>query len=326
MEAVASEIATLRGEYPQSVVWGLSARRWALLSRRRGYGFHPRLHVAFRITTRLLEPMFDLNHIFGRLGDWFYLQPTRKRPTILTITTRSVPVAKPLIERIDRFVVEHPAAKDDLRTLGIAEGRIRLIYPPVDMNRFRPAPVRNGPFTALFASSPDEASWLEARGIPEILDAARIRPDIRFRLLWRPWGNSEERVRRLVAERRLHNVEIALGCFHNMPGEYNNAHVTLAPFSNSCRSKATPNSVMESMACGRPVLVTPLVGLSELIREARAGVVRAASGEAIAEGLDRLAADWAAYSRAAHQLAKELFGADRFLSGYRRLYSEVLGY
>jgi glycosyltransferase involved in cell wall biosynthesis len=268
--------------------------------------------------------MFDLNHIFGRLGDWFYLQPMRKRPSILTITTRSIPVAKSIFDRIDRFVVEHSEAKEELRALGIADARVRLIYPPIDLNRFTPAACRNGPFTVLFASSPDEGSWLEARGIPEILDAAAVRPKIRFRLLWRPWGNSEPRVRRLVAERKLRNVEIAIGCFRNMPDEYNNAHVTVAPFLDSHRSKATPNSIMESMACGRPVLVTPLVGLADLIKDAQAGVICGSSGEAIAEGLDRLAADWNFYSCAAHKVATDLFGAEKFLAEYRRLYSEVL--
>jgi hypothetical protein len=66
MEAVASEVAVLRRDYPGSVVWGLSARRWVLMSPKKGYGFNPRLHLLFRTATRLFEPMFDLNHIFGR--------------------------------------------------------------------------------------------------------------------------------------------------------------------------------------------------------------------------------------------------------------------
>ncbi len=324
MEAVASEVATLRRQFQQSVAWGLSVRHWALLSRKRGYCFNPRLHLLFRATTRIFEPIFDLNHIFGRLGDWFYLQGARKHPTILTITTPSNPVAKSLLERVDRFVIEHAEAKDDLLRVGIDNSQIRLIYPPVDLSRFFPATAPSAPFTVLFASSPEEEGWLDARGIPQILDMAVLRPKMHFRLLWRPWGNSEKRVRQWIAERKLQNIEVSVGCFRDMPGEYNKAHVTLAPFTDVGRSKAVPNSVIESMACGRPVIVTKAVGLANLIDENKAGIVCAAKSEELVEQLDRLARDWDYYSLAARKLAERQFGVERFLTEYQQLYADVL--
>jgi glycosyltransferase involved in cell wall biosynthesis len=247
----------------------------------------------------------------------------RKRPTILTITTASAPVKKSLLDRVDRFVIEHSGAKEDLRRVGIEEERICLIHPPVDLERYCPVTEPDGPFTVIFASSPEDKSWLEARGIPQILHAAMLRPQMRFRLLWRPWGNSEATVRRWIATLGLQNVEVAVGCFSDMPAEYNKAHVTIAPFTDASRSKAAPNSVIESLACGRPVLVTGRVGLADLIRDARAGMVCAASAEEIAESLDRLEADWHCYSQAARKLAS-CFGVKTFLAEYQRLYEEVL--
>src|SRR4051812_44271899 len=109
MEAVAAEVATLRRHFPSSVAWGLSHRHWVLLSRRRGYCLHPRLHLLFRAATRLLEPAFQLNHIFGSLGDWFFLRGVRRRPTVLTVATWNAPVHDSLLQRVDHFVVETPA-------------------------------------------------------------------------------------------------------------------------------------------------------------------------------------------------------------------------
>ncbi|MBI4524932.1 MAG: glycosyltransferase [Deltaproteobacteria bacterium] len=324
MEAVASEVATLRREFPWSVVWGLSYGHWARLSQRRGYCLNPRLHLLFRTLTRILEPAFDLNHVFGSLGDWFYLQGTRKRPTILTMAAINPPVHGSLLERIDRFVVEYPEAKEDLRGFGIKENRIRLIFPPVDLRRFSPGKVPDGPFTVLFASSPEEESWLDARGIPQILDTAVLRPRMRFRLLWRPWGNSAERVRQWITHRGLQNVELVVKSFSDMASEYNKAHVTLAPFTDIHRSKPAPNSLIESMACGRPVLATAVVGLANLIREGTAGVVCNPTGAEIAQQLDCLSKDWGNYSRCARKLAEAHFGMERFLQDYKQLYDEVL--
>ena len=324
MEAIASEVAILRRNFPYSVAWGLSHRHWLLLSWRRGYCLNPRAHLLFRLATRIVEPAFNLNHIFGSLGDWFYLTGGRKRPVVLTMATHDPPANNSLLKSIDRFVVECPGAIEDLRDLGIEEGRIRLIFPPVDLIRFSPGTAPKEPFTVLFASSPDTAEWLDARGVPQILDAAMLRPKMRFRLLWRPWGNSAARVREWIGERGLQNVELLVKCIDDMASEYNKAHVTLAPFSDANRSKAAPNSVVESLACGRPVLMTQGVGLSEFICEGRAGKSCGATGEALAEHLDQLSADWEAYSRRARLLAEKSFGVEKFIRAYQCLYSEVL--
>jgi glycosyltransferase involved in cell wall biosynthesis len=324
MEAIASEVALLRRHFPVSVVWGLSHKHWVLLSWKRGYCLNRRLHLLFRAATRILEPVFDLNHVFGSLGDWFYLHGVRKRPLILTMATMNPVINKPMLERVDRFVVEYPGAIDDLRRLGIEEMRISQIFPPVDLERFSPGGTPDGPFTALFASSPEAEEWLDARGVPQILDAAMLRPKMRFRLLWRPWGNSAARVRQWIAERGLTNVEMVVKCFDDMANEYNKAHVTLTPFSDMIRSKAAPNSLVESLACGRPVVTTAAVGLSEFIREGGAGITCAATGEALAENLDRLATEWNSYSCRARRLAETWFGVERFVGQHQKLYSEVL--
>jgi glycosyltransferase involved in cell wall biosynthesis len=324
LEAIASEVALLRREFPSSVAWGLSHRRRITLSRSRGYCLHPRLHLLFRLATRVLEPAFDVHHVFGSVGDWFYLNRSRRQPTVLTVAAHSQPVERHFLQRVDRFAVEYPGARADLESLGIDRGRIRLIFPPVDLERFRPAPKPAAPFTVLFASSPEKPDWLEARGVPLLLEAAALRPAMRFRLLWRPWGTSEPQVRKWIESRGLRNVELIVGRRENMAAEYRSAHVCAAPFTDRERAKPAPNSIVESLACGRPVLVTEAVGLADVIREDQAGLVCPASGAAVADQLDRLEADWERFAGAARRLAERRFGADRFLAEYRRLYDEVI--
>ncbi|MFO0947779.1 MAG: glycosyltransferase [Planctomycetota bacterium] len=325
MEAVASEVALLRRHFHRSIAWGLSHRHWVLASWRRGFCLHPNLHLCFRVATRVFEPVFEVNHVFGSLGDWFYLHGKKRRPTVLTMATMTGKPQQELLSRISLFVAEHPGGVKHLENLGIDADRIRLVYPPVDLDRFRPTAEPPPPFTAVFASSPDMESALDARGVPLILEAARQRPGMRFRLLWRPWGNSETKVRQWISRLGLTNVELTTRVCADMAEEYRGAHVTLAPFTDPAQCKPAPNSLVESLACGRPVITTQVVGLANLIREAGAGTVIEPSGDALAQAMDQLAANWSSQSQRARRLAEQVFGERQFVDAYREVYRTALG-
>ncbi|MBI1903230.1 MAG: glycosyltransferase [Planctomycetia bacterium] len=325
MEAIAGEVALLRRHFRPSVAWGVSPARWLQLSWRRGFGVHPRMHLAFRAVTWALQKAFAINHVFGSLGDWFHLKAARKRPVVLTAACQAKACEKELLQRVDRFVVEWPGARDELLAMGIEPRRIRIIFPPVDTKRFYPSPPPDGPFTVLFASSPERADWLEARGVPCLLEAAAQLPAFRFRLLWRPWGNAYDSVAAAIRERELTNVVLRRGRAPDMAAEYANAHVTIAPFNDATRSKAIPNSLLESLACGRPVLTTPTVGLSQLVRDQRIGTVCDARAESVVDGLRRIQSEWHAMSTAARQTAERWFDARKFVEGYGRVYLEAEG-
>lgn len=325
MEAVAAEVRSLRHRFPGSVAWGMNPRYAILLSPRRGFCVHPRFHLLFRAATRLLEPAFHLNHIVGSLGEWFYLQGPRRRPTVLTLATSANPVGGDLLQRVDRFVAEDPLSEQRLLQMGIGRDRVRLIYSPVDLNRFRPAAAPTGGFVVLFASSPDRADWLEGRGVLLLLDAAARRPRMRFRLLWRPWGDSVPRIRNEIRRRELRNVDLVVGKVSDMAREYRQAHVCVAPFLDPERCKPAPNSLIESLASGRPVVATRTVGFWPLLDEQGGGLVCESEPDSLTECLDRLERDWTAASARARDLAECNFDAESFLQSYAQLYGELLG-
>jgi glycosyltransferase involved in cell wall biosynthesis len=324
IEAVAAEVACLRAAFPKNVAWGVSQRDRLRLSWRNGFCIRPGMQTLFRAATWLAQRAFDINHLYGSLGDWFHLRALRQHPAILTMAVPASPCPPAMLEKIDRFVAEWPSGRDALARVGIEPDKIRLIFPPVDLKRFRPGPPLGPPFRALFATSPDQAAWLESRGVHLILEAARLRPDIRFRLVWRPWGDSLSRLKRWLDDCRLSNVELVVGRIRNMQWHYQQSHVTLAPFTRSDQGKAMPNSLLESLACGRAVIVTDQVGLAPFVEEGGAGIVCSPSGEALAAALDAIQADWPVYSRRARALAEQRFGVETFLRSYARLYEELL--
>ena len=324
MEAVAGEVALLRRHFRPSIAWGVSSSRWLQFSWKRGFGVHPRLQLAFRAITWGLQRVFRINHVFGSLGDWFHLKACSKRPTVLTVATESFPTSGELLDRVSRFVVEWPAAVDTLCEIGIDADRIEVIYPAVDLVRFSPSERPEGPFTVLFASSPERSDWLNARGIPLLLNAAQQLPAVRFRLLWRPWGSSEDVVRQQISRRQLQNVELSVGRIADMASEFRRTHATIAPFTDMSRCKAIPNSLLESLAAGRPVIATREVGLAETVKAEGCGTITEPTVDGLCEAIQCAQAEWKSMARSARQTAESQFGEERFVESYREVYAGVL--
>jgi len=323
-EAVASEVALLRRSFPGSVAWGVSPRDGLRMSWRRGFSVTSRFELPFRMATRVAQRVFHVNHLFGGLGDWSHLRALGATPSVLTVAVKSAPCDASLLEKINQFVIEWPTAREELLQLGIDDERIELIYPPVDLARFRPSPPADGPFTVLFLSSPDRSDWLAARGVDLLLDAASLRPDMRFLLVWRPWGDSAGAVRQAIKSKRLANVEVLVGKFARVERYFQEAHVTAALFRDLTRCKPSPNSIIESLACGRPAIVTRHVGLAPLIESEQVGLIAAEDPDDVAVCLDRLRNDWTNYSRHARLVAERDFSATNFVESYRRAYDSLL--
>ncbi len=323
MEGIASEVACLRQEFPGSIAWGIAARGPGHLSWRRGFSFHRRLHWIFRGATWPAQLAFDINHIFGGLGDWFHLKAVRKHPTILTMAVSNSICEQELLDKIDYFVAEWPGGRAQLQKLGIASDRIGLVFPPVDLERFRPMPAGDKPFTVAFASSPELSDWLEARGVHLILQVAALRPAMKFRLFWRPWGDSLPVVQEWIKSSGLANVELLVGRIADMQSVYNQAHATIVPFTDPARCKPAPNSLVESLACGRPVVVTKETGLADVIEENMAGIVCESNAPALANGLDELRINWDTLSQHARSLSEKHFSRQEFIKAYTQIYKKL---
>src|SRR5262249_14601934 len=128
-----------------------------------------------------------------------------------------------------------------------------------------------------------------------------------------------------IAERALRNVELVVGGCRDMAQQYRRGHATVAPFTARSTTKPAPHSLIESLACGRPVVTTDLVGLAGGIGGGSAGRGRPPTGGGIAEELDRLQREWDRYAGRARRLAEQRFGMAQFVDGYGRLYEEVVG-
>jgi len=290
-------------------------------------------HRVLRLTSRqwplmrglapLVEWSGDVTHVFGGLNSWHLLRCIGRRPTILTVSLSGGPLANGA--NVGMFAAESEALAEELRDRGIAGDRVRLIYPGVDLDQYRPAPVAlPEPFRVLFASSPADAEEFDVRGIPLLVETARACPDMTFVFLWRSWGDQDAARRAFERLAPPANVRIECCDAPDMAEVYRHAHA-IACFYADGFGKSCPNSVVEALACGVPALVADTTGIAPLVAGCGAGIACVRRVREIAAAARAIRARHVSFSRAARELAERTFGAREFLSSYARLYDEVCG-
>lgn len=169
--------------------------------------------------------------------------------------------------------------------------RVELVRNGIDMSRFRqPETPPSGPFTILAV-----ARLVEKKGLPILIDACRILRDRGLDFCCEVVGKGalrsvlEQRIRDLSLQEQVHLVGPLPQ--QEIIERYHRAHVLALPciVGSDGNREGLPVSIVEALACGVPVVSTPVTGIPEAVRDGRNGLI-VAEGDAIAlaDALERL--------------------------------------
>ncbi|WP_449423417.1 glycosyltransferase family 4 protein [Rhodanobacter lindaniclasticus] len=185
-------------------------------------------------------------------------------------------------ERAAAVVAVSQALKDKLTALGVRAGKITVLRNGVDLDRFAPLD-RVAVRARLDLRGPvwlTVGNLVELKGVHLVVEALAAVPDVT--LLIAGEGPEEPRLRALVARLGLGARVCFLGTIkHDDLCEYYNAADVMVLASSR---EGMPNVVLESMACGTPVVATPVGGTPELISAPECGeLMREPSARAIVD-------------------------------------------
>jgi glycosyltransferase involved in cell wall biosynthesis len=182
-----------------------------------------------------------------------------------------------------------------LRT--IANGRaprIELVRNGIDLQRFAPPPSRPpAPFTILAV-----ARLVEKKGLPFLIEACRNLRDrgVDFRCLIVGKGAQRPLLDGLVRQWTLENRVKLLGALpqQEIVQLYHSANVLVLPciVGDDGNRDGLPVSIVEALACGVPVVSTPVTGIPEVVRDGENGfVVPERDASALTTAIERLVCD-----------------------------------
>jgi glycosyltransferase involved in cell wall biosynthesis len=245
--------------------------------------------------------------------------------------------ARALARMVTLYVANSEATKQDLVELGVAPGRIRVIYPPVDLERFNPAvdASRQRAELGLGESEPCFGIFgtlMEWKGHHVFLRAARLVldevPEARVLVIGEaPEGGQayREELLRLVQELGIAERVVFAGFREDVPELMQllrvvvHASVTPEPFGRV---------IAEAMAMGKPVVATNAGGPLEIIEDGANGyLVPAGEPEAMARPIVRLLTDVGHAARIGHrarETAEARFSADTHARLVEKVYAELL--
>jgi glycosyltransferase involved in cell wall biosynthesis len=208
----------------------------------------------------------------------------------------------------DLVVADTKANAEFLAGLGgLPPEKVEVCFVGAEERIFGPGWQPEQPFEALFIGK-----LIPLHGVATVLQAARLAPDLRFRIIGS--GQLEPLLRRHPP-----NVEhLPWMEYEQLPRELHRAGCALGVFGTSEKaSRVIPNKVFQALACGVPVITADTPAARELLALGEsAQLVPPGDAPALAEAVRRLAEDPA--------LAQRL--ADGGLRAYRARASErILG-
>ena len=325
-EAISKEVQTLRrAVQPAAPVVSLaSGQRSSIWPRDRVVRLAGARWLAFRGTAALLEPLGAVTHVFGGMNAWHLLRALGRRPIIFTVALPG-PVLEPaLYDKVTVFVAESECLADDLRRAGIGSDRVRVIYPGVDLEEYRPVTrATRDRFQVLFASAPSDVGEFQARGIPLLVEVARLCPEIDVTLLWRAWGDQQAARRAFANLNPPQNIRIDMRRGRDMAAVYQEADAVACLYEPGF-GKSCPNSIVEALACGVPALVSATCGIAGLVVSDGAGIATTSHPADVAEAVRTLRREHTRFSAAARRLAERHFDIRQFVDAYARLYQSIV--
>lgn len=270
--------------------------------------FYPDGIAAVKIAKALNKPV-----IITARGTDINLVPQYKKPLAM-IQSAAI--------QASAMVTVCQALKDELVNLGVDGKRIEVLRNGVDLEVFVPPDNREVLRNDLGIHGKTIFSvghLIERKGHHLVIAALQLLPDVK--LLIAGQGPEENRLRRLAAELGVANRVSFLGVLpRNELRKYYGAADMLVLASSR---EGWANVLLESMACGTPVVATSIWGTPEVVASLEAGLlVEKRTAESLADGIKSLYADFP--SREMTRKYAERFSWDDTTGGLINLFRRVV--
>ncbi|MFC1668273.1 glycosyltransferase [Chlamydiota bacterium] len=217
-----------------------------------------------------------------------------------------------------------------LEKVGCFDNKVTCLPNGLDLSLFRP--MNSGQLRSKYGYLKDDfillgiGSFYPWKNIGLLIDAATLlkKNRIKFRLLLIGSGPLERDIRELVKKNKLSDEVFFLGYRADIAEIINVADVLVQP----SLTEGMSNTIMEAMACGKPVVASDVGGNEELIVEGKTGFLFESNN--LDDLIEKIVyilknPDLAVrMGKKARQIAEERFDLKKMVCAYEHLYRSVM--
>jgi glycosyltransferase involved in cell wall biosynthesis len=243
-----------------------------------------------------------------------------------------------VLKKADAFSAISPEIASEWTSSGIPSEKVHLIPNAVDTQRFVPVEPAEKPSIRKKLDLPQTAiiaiytgRLVSYKGLPLLLkvwNEIRLKHKNVYLILAGTGGldihNCEDALRDYVKANGLENHVLFTGAVQNVPEYLQASDLFVFPTEND----AFPSSIVEAMACGLPVVTTPVGAIKTIVTDRETGLlIQPGNQEQLFQALDVMLSDTALASRlgdVACRSVQDLYSAETVTKKYMDLFQGLI--
>ncbi|MDP3698700.1 MAG: glycosyltransferase [Nanoarchaeota archaeon] len=323
LEATSKEVKLLSTHFKNSSIYDLHLDGYFKFKFKQNLVSHHFIYYPISLIFLYFYTNNKVIHVYTNLCDRPYLPLFKSKNTIVS-STNFIPKEKIIprlhdLNSVKKIIIQSEVQKKELLGAMVDKEKISIIYPPADLKSFsyqKPS----GDFTILCASTPAKVRDLEKRGIFLLLGIDHLLKGIKFKFLLRGIKSVEEKINSYKPKQFLIDDRI----YPNMNEQYAQVHCTIIPYLRlDGYLKLIPTSAIESLAAGKPVLVSSQTGIVEIIKKEKCGVVFEPTTEGLLVAIKEIKKNYSAYQENCRKTAEKYFSQEKFLKKHEEIYQSL---
>jgi glycosyltransferase involved in cell wall biosynthesis len=286
----------------------------------------PRLLFGFHKVRalRAREANIDLYHVYNADAYPYPVLRLLRRPIVYSIGG-GVGTKRPNLRFFDGLaavVVADERSRHQLEAWGVQD--VTLVRTGIDTSRFTVSPLPlKSEIRLLVGSAPWTLAQFATKGVEALLAAAQRDRHLRLTFLWR--GVLEEEMLRRVRQMNLSSRVTVLNRHVDVNEILSGVHASITLASAPDIVKSYPHSLLESLAAGKPVLVSRAIPMAHYVERTGCGIIiPSVTSEEVLTAVGSLTEQYAAMQRVAQAVGKQDFPQEKMIQSFQGLYERVI--
>lgn len=317
-EALSQEINGLRVVFGGQINYLNPNQQSPIYLPRLLFGFHQLRHI------HALERMLDLHHFYNPDPFPFPVLQFFKRPVIYSLSS-GLGEKRPNVayfRRLTAVTVYDQRSLTKLQNWGL--NNVHLVQSGIDTGRFSytAVPLKND-IRLMIASAPWTVAQFRSKGIDALLAAAQQIPNLQLVFLWR--GELFKEMMQRVQERNLSQRVQVIDELVDVNQILATVHGTVNLATETAVIKAYPHSLLDSLAAGKPIIISRAIGMADYVAQTGCGVVveRVTSNQ-IVLAIKQLIAGYEGMVETAVRLGQRDFTQQKMINSWQTVYQSIL--